>query len=91
MSDAASAQLRLGPLADAEMLTGPLPRRRALLERVAASGLDHVFMADHVSFHTGFGPSGRASGFSVALLAALARNVLADDDARGRGGGAARL
>jgi len=53
----------------------------------------HLDLGDPVveSFHTGFGPSGRASGFSVALLAALARNVLADDDARGRGGGAARL
>jgi alkanesulfonate monooxygenase SsuD/methylene tetrahydromethanopterin reductase-like flavin-dependent oxidoreductase (luciferase family) len=68
MSEAASAQLRLGPLADAEMLTGPLPRRRALLERVAASGLDHVFMADHVSFHTGFGMDGLVQATTVAAL-----------------------
>lgn len=56
MADARA--LEIGPLADAEMLTGPLPRRRALLERVAAAGLDHVFVADHVSFHTGFGMDG---------------------------------
>jgi alkanesulfonate monooxygenase SsuD/methylene tetrahydromethanopterin reductase-like flavin-dependent oxidoreductase (luciferase family) len=40
------------------MLTGPHERRRALLARAAASGLDHVFVADHVSFHTGFGMDG---------------------------------
>jgi alkanesulfonate monooxygenase SsuD/methylene tetrahydromethanopterin reductase-like flavin-dependent oxidoreductase (luciferase family) len=68
MSEAAAAQLRLGPLADAEMLTGPLPRRRALLERVAASGLDHVFMADHVSFHTGFGMDGLVQAATVTAL-----------------------
>ena len=47
--------MRVGTLADAQMLTGPLERRRALLDRVAAVGIDHVFVADHVSFHTGFG------------------------------------
>jgi alkanesulfonate monooxygenase SsuD/methylene tetrahydromethanopterin reductase-like flavin-dependent oxidoreductase (luciferase family) len=40
------------------MLSGPHERRRALLARAAASGLDHVFVADHVSFHTGFGMDG---------------------------------
>ena len=30
------------------------------------------------SFHTGFGPSGRATGFSVELLATLTRNLIAD-------------
>ncbi|TFG95215.1 MAG: LLM class flavin-dependent oxidoreductase, partial [Myxococcales bacterium] len=40
------------------MLTGPHERRRELLARVAASGLDHVFVADHVSFHDGFGMDG---------------------------------
>ena len=53
-----SNPLRLGPLADRNMLAGPLERRRSLLERAAASGLDHVFVADHVSFHDGFGMDG---------------------------------
>ena len=54
------------------------------------------------SFHTGFGPSGRATGFSVELLATLTRNVIADDreaasiasgnsDRGGEGRGLARL
>ncbi len=40
------------------MLTGPHEHRHALLARVTASGLDHVFVADHVSFHDGFGMDG---------------------------------
>lgn len=40
------------------MQSGPLARRRALLARVASSGLDHVFVADHVSFHDGLGMDG---------------------------------
>jgi alkanesulfonate monooxygenase SsuD/methylene tetrahydromethanopterin reductase-like flavin-dependent oxidoreductase (luciferase family) len=55
---AAPRAIEMGPLGDEEMLNGPLPRRRALLERVARAGLDHVFVGDHVSFHTGFGMDG---------------------------------
>ena len=55
---ASRRELEIGPLADQEMLCGPLSRRRALLARVADRGLDHVFVADHVSFHTGFGMDG---------------------------------
>jgi alkanesulfonate monooxygenase SsuD/methylene tetrahydromethanopterin reductase-like flavin-dependent oxidoreductase (luciferase family) len=40
------------------MQSGPLARRHALLSRVASSGLDHVFVADHVSFYDGLGMDG---------------------------------
>jgi len=40
------------------MQSGPFARRRALLDRVASSGLDHVFVADHVSFYDGLGMDG---------------------------------
>ncbi len=53
-----AARVRVGVLANAEMLTGPLARRRALLARVADAGLDHVFVADHVSFFVGAGMDG---------------------------------
>lgn len=36
----------------------------------------------HESFHTGFGPNERATGYSVELLATLTRNVIADDASR---------
>jgi alkanesulfonate monooxygenase SsuD/methylene tetrahydromethanopterin reductase-like flavin-dependent oxidoreductase (luciferase family) len=60
--------LRMGPLADAQMLTGPLERRRALLERVRRAGLSHVFVADHVSFFTGLGMDGLVQAATVAAL-----------------------
>jgi len=64
-------ELAIGPLADQEMLCGPLARRRSLLARVADAGLDHVFVADHVSFHTGFGMDGIVQ--SATLLASEER------------------
>jgi alkanesulfonate monooxygenase SsuD/methylene tetrahydromethanopterin reductase-like flavin-dependent oxidoreductase (luciferase family) len=60
--------LRVGPLADEQMLTGPLPRRRELLTRVREAGLDHVFVADHVSFFTGLGMDGMIQAATVAAL-----------------------
>jgi alkanesulfonate monooxygenase SsuD/methylene tetrahydromethanopterin reductase-like flavin-dependent oxidoreductase (luciferase family) len=37
---------------------GPPERRRERLARAADVGLDHLFVADHVSFHGGFGMDG---------------------------------
>jgi alkanesulfonate monooxygenase SsuD/methylene tetrahydromethanopterin reductase-like flavin-dependent oxidoreductase (luciferase family) len=61
-------QISVGTLADEQMLTGPLARRRELLGRVRSSGLDHVFIADHVSFFTGFGMDGLIQAATVAAL-----------------------
>lgn len=68
MSTATSAvaPLRVGTNANNEMTTGPLDARRALLERVRATGLDHVFTADHVSFHTGIGMDGLIQAATLA-------------------------
>jgi alkanesulfonate monooxygenase SsuD/methylene tetrahydromethanopterin reductase-like flavin-dependent oxidoreductase (luciferase family) len=60
--------LRFGTLADAELLNGPLERRRKLAERAAQSGIDHLFVADHVSFHTGFGMDGLIQAALVSGL-----------------------
>ncbi|MAE96895.1 MAG: LLM class flavin-dependent oxidoreductase [Deltaproteobacteria bacterium] len=51
------------------MLTGPFETRRALLGRVEAAGLDHVFMADHVSFFVGAGMDGLIQAATAAALA----------------------
>jgi alkanesulfonate monooxygenase SsuD/methylene tetrahydromethanopterin reductase-like flavin-dependent oxidoreductase (luciferase family) len=40
------------------VLTGPHETRRALLDRARRAELDHLFVADHVSFHTGAGMDG---------------------------------
>jgi alkanesulfonate monooxygenase SsuD/methylene tetrahydromethanopterin reductase-like flavin-dependent oxidoreductase (luciferase family) len=58
--------IRVGIHAEDAMFTGPLARRRALLERARQAGLDHVFVADHVSFHTGFGMDGLVRAATLA-------------------------
>jgi alkanesulfonate monooxygenase SsuD/methylene tetrahydromethanopterin reductase-like flavin-dependent oxidoreductase (luciferase family) len=60
--------LSVGVFADERMLTGPLAERRTLLARARANGLDHVFVADHVSFHTGLGMDGLVEAATVAAL-----------------------
>lgn len=50
--------IRVGTLADDAMQKGPFEERRALLDRVCDADLDHVFVADHVSFQTGLGMDG---------------------------------
>jgi alkanesulfonate monooxygenase SsuD/methylene tetrahydromethanopterin reductase-like flavin-dependent oxidoreductase (luciferase family) len=63
-----SLPLRVGTLADDRMLTGPLERRRELLGRTRSAGLDHVFVADHVSFHTGMGMDGLIQAATIGAL-----------------------
>jgi alkanesulfonate monooxygenase SsuD/methylene tetrahydromethanopterin reductase-like flavin-dependent oxidoreductase (luciferase family) len=50
------------------MLTGPLDHRRELLHRASQSGLDHVFVADHISFFRGFGMDGLIQAATIAAL-----------------------
>jgi alkanesulfonate monooxygenase SsuD/methylene tetrahydromethanopterin reductase-like flavin-dependent oxidoreductase (luciferase family) len=50
------------------MLSGPLERRRALLGRARKVGLDHVFVADHISFYNGFGLDGMIQAATIAAL-----------------------
>ena len=50
--------IRVGALADETVLYGPPAERRRLLARAADAGIDHVFVADHVSFHAGVGMDG---------------------------------
>jgi alkanesulfonate monooxygenase SsuD/methylene tetrahydromethanopterin reductase-like flavin-dependent oxidoreductase (luciferase family) len=44
---------------------GLMAQRRRLLDRMAASGLDHVMVGDHVVFHGGIGNDGLADAASV--------------------------
>jgi len=62
------SELSIGTLADHRMLTGPLDSRRNLLSRVHDSGLDHVFVADHISFFTGLGMDGLIQAATIAAL-----------------------
>ncbi len=61
------APLRVGTLGTPRMLRSPVNERRALLARVADAGLDHLFVADHVSFFDGRGMDGLVN--AATLLA----------------------
>lgn len=50
--------LMIGTLGSEALLTGPMDRRVDLARRIETAGLDHVFIADHISFHTGVGMDG---------------------------------
>jgi alkanesulfonate monooxygenase SsuD/methylene tetrahydromethanopterin reductase-like flavin-dependent oxidoreductase (luciferase family) len=62
------SELSVGTLADHRMLTGPIDERRELLSRATRSGLDHVFVADHISFFTGLGMDGLIQAATIAAL-----------------------
>jgi alkanesulfonate monooxygenase SsuD/methylene tetrahydromethanopterin reductase-like flavin-dependent oxidoreductase (luciferase family) len=59
--------LRIGTLGTPRMLRSPVDARRELLARAADAGLDHVFVADHVSFFDGRGMDGLVN--AATLLA----------------------
>ncbi len=61
------AELRFGTLGTPRMLRSPVDERRALLARAADAGLDHLFVADHVSFLDGRGMDGLVN--AATLLA----------------------
>ncbi len=63
-----TASIRVGALADETMLYGDHALRRALFDRAAAGGLDHVFVADHVSFHAGVGMDGLTQAAIASTL-----------------------
>jgi alkanesulfonate monooxygenase SsuD/methylene tetrahydromethanopterin reductase-like flavin-dependent oxidoreductase (luciferase family) len=65
------SELRVGALGSPRMLSGDLARRSALVRRAAEVGVDHLFVADHVSFHTGLGMDGLVN--AATLLAMDAR------------------
>jgi len=63
-----TAPLRIGTLGSDALLTGPFTARTALARRIETRGIDHVFIADHVSFHTGIGMDGL---INAAILSTL--------------------
>ncbi len=72
----ATVSICVGTLADTRMLTGPHDRRRELFDRVAGGGLDHVFVADHVSFFTGLGMDGFIQAATALALEASLKVVV---------------
>lgn len=66
------SKLMIGTVGAPEMLSGDLATRQALIKRAADSAIDHFFIADHISFHTGAGMDGL---INAATLTAMAPNM----------------
>lgn len=64
----APVPLRVGTVGGDALLAGPMEARRALAERLEHSGIDHLFIADHISFHNGMGMDGL---INAAILTTL--------------------
>ncbi len=61
-------ELQIGTLASLEILRSPQPQRLAFAREILDAGIDHVFVADHVSFHVGAGMDGLINAASLTAL-----------------------
>ena len=68
--------LSVGTLAAPEILRAPHPQRARFVDSIVASGLDHVFIADHVSFHVGTGMDGLINAATLTALNPALRVVV---------------
>ena len=62
-------KLLVGTVGSPEMLAGDPLVRKSLVNQVEESGIDHLFVADHISFHTGFGLDGIVNAATLAAMA----------------------
>ncbi|MBX3706041.1 MAG: LLM class flavin-dependent oxidoreductase [Pseudomonadales bacterium] len=58
----------IGTLASPEILSAPHRVRREHVARILDAGIDHVFVADHVSFHVGAGMDGLINAATLTAL-----------------------
>jgi alkanesulfonate monooxygenase SsuD/methylene tetrahydromethanopterin reductase-like flavin-dependent oxidoreductase (luciferase family) len=58
----------IGTLASPALLQSSHKNRRELVNRVLDKGLDHVFVADHVSFHVGAGMDGLINAATLTAI-----------------------
>ena len=60
--------IRVGVTPALDLWSRPWDERRDAITRVADSGIDHVFFADHVSFRAGYGHDGMVLAAGIANL-----------------------
>jgi len=58
----------IGTTGSTEMLSGDFEYRSSLIEKVEESKIDHLFIADHISFHTGMGMDGIVNAATLAAM-----------------------
>ncbi|MBT4159954.1 MAG: hypothetical protein HOE54_01510, partial [Gammaproteobacteria bacterium] len=52
------SNLMIGTAGTPEMLEGNMAARMSVTDHIRQSDIDHLFVADHISFHTGLGMDG---------------------------------
>lgn len=62
-------KLMIGTVGSPAMLSGDMNHRQSLMKLVSDSEIDHLFIADHVSFHTGAGMDGLINAATLAAMA----------------------
>ena len=62
------SRLMIGTTGSAEMLSGAFESRSVLIKQVEQSEIDHLFIADHISFHTGLGMDGMVNAATLAAM-----------------------
>lgn len=58
----------IGTIASPALLSAPHAERADHIARIVDSGIDHVFIADHVSFHNGLGMDGLINAATLTAL-----------------------
>ena len=61
-------KLTIGTVGSNSLLAGELDYRQSLARQIADSEIDHLFIADHVSFHTGVGMDGMLNAATLAAM-----------------------
>jgi alkanesulfonate monooxygenase SsuD/methylene tetrahydromethanopterin reductase-like flavin-dependent oxidoreductase (luciferase family) len=60
--------LSIGSIGSPVLLSGDYSRRAAMMDQIGESRIDHLFIADHVSFHNGFGMDGLINAATLAAI-----------------------
>ncbi len=68
MTASSNAPLMIGTVGSDYLLMGDVTRRRELADRIANSPIDHLFIADHISFHTGLGMDAMINAATLAAM-----------------------
>ncbi|MBT4492172.1 MAG: LLM class flavin-dependent oxidoreductase [Gammaproteobacteria bacterium] len=62
------SNLMIGTAGTPEMLEGNMAARMSVTDHIRQSDIDHLFVADHISFHTGLGMDGIVNAATLAAM-----------------------
>ena len=62
------SKLKIGTVGSDSLLAGEMSDRLRFAERISNSQIDHLFIADHISFHTGLGMDGIVNAATLTTM-----------------------